>query len=873
MFAQAIQPLNDRIQGRLLVMAAVFLGLYSLTLMLAPAARARSWDVDFNWQYWIAFLIWVLSFVVVHHHTKRHMPERDPYLIPIAALLTGWGMLTVWRIFPSFGLRQSLWLLGVIFLFVLGLRLPSRLTFLRGYKYLWLTGGLLLTALTLIFGTNPTTGSNPRLWLGCCGVYFQPSEPLKLLLIIYLSAYLADRLPFSSRLLSLLGPTLIMTGLTLLLLVVQRDLGTATIFLLLYTTIIYVGTGKKRILGISALILGLAGTTGYLLFDVVRLRVDAWLNPWLDPSGRSYQIVQSLFAVASGGLLGRGPGMGNPGLVPVPHSDFIFAAIAEETGLLGGIGLLVLLAALAARGLHTAMHAPDRFRRYLAAGLTAYLVGQSLLIIGGNLRLMPLTGVTLPFVSYGGSSLLTAYLSLLILLHISNHEGAKTIWLPDLSRYSQLGGFLFAGLATTALVLGWWAFYRSPALSERTDNPRRAIADRFVPRGDILDRNNNPIATNEGDAGEYTRHSIYPDLGPVVGYTHPVFGQSGIEAALDDYLRGLRGNPGLTIWWNYLLYGQPPPGLDLRLTLDLDLQQTADEMLAERQGALVLLKADTGDILAMASHPAFDPNQLEQNWTELIQDPEAPLFNRATLGRYPPGTAIGPFLLAALQTSGGPPPLPRNLNYRLNNVTVACVISLPDATWETAIANGCPASQLKLGETLGEEALLNLYRELGFYDAPALRLPTDALEAPGAFLDPQGAYLGQSDVAVSPAQMALAASSLSAHGTRTAPRLASAVNTPQAGWVVLPTEGQSREVFPAQVADQVANRLAAQRLPVWQTLSVVPNGSQGFVTWYVAGTLPSWNGAPLTLAILLEEDNPNLAEVIGMAMLQAALKP
>lgn len=854
-------------------MAAVFLSLYSLTLTLAPAARARSWEADYNWGYWIAFFIWAISFFVAHHQTKHRLPQRDPYLVPFAALLTGWGMLTVWRIFPSFGVRQSLWLLGVIFVFLLGLRLPSQLAFLRSYKYLWLTGGLILTALTLIFGTNPTTGSNPRLWLGCCGVYFQPSEPLKLLLIVYLSAYLADRLPFSSHLLSLLGPTLIMTGLTLLLLVVQRDLGTATIFLLLYTTIIYVGTGRRRILVISALTLGLAGATGYVLFDVVRLRVDAWLNPWIDPSDRSYQIVQSLFAVANGGLVGRGPGMGNPGLVPVPHSDFIFSAIAEETGLIGGAGVLILLAVLAARGLHTAMHAPDRFRRYLAAGLTAYLVGQSVLIIGGNLRLMPLTGVTLPFVSYGGSSLLTAYLSLLILLHISNHEEAKSTWLPDLSRYPQLGGFLFTGLAAAALVLGWWAFYRSPVLLERTDNPRRAIADRFVPRGDILDRNNKTITTNQGVAGEYVRHSVYPDLGPIAGYTHPVFGQSGLEATLDDYLRGMRGNPGLTIWWNHLLYGQPPPGLDIRLTLDLDLQQTADEMLADHQGALVLMNADTGDILAIASHPTFDPNQLDQNWTELVQDPKAPLFNRATLGRYPPGTAIGPFLLAATQLTDELPTLPHNLNYKLNDLTLECASSSADPTWETAIANGCPAAQLALGQRLGQQAVLNLYQELGFYEAPALQLPTDALEAPKALLDPQAGYLGQSDTAVSPVQMALAASTLSGHGIRTTPRLASAINTLQAGWVVLPIEGQTRQVFPAQVADQVANALAAPRFPVWQTLSVGPNGSQGFATWYVAGTLPSWNGAPLTLVILLEEDNPKFAEVIGMAMLQAALKP
>ena len=171
--------------------------------------------------------------------------------------------------------------------------------------------------------------------MGCCGIYFQPSELLKLLLIVYLAAYLADRPVESSppsRLLPLLIPTLILTGLALLLLIFQRDLGTAAIFLVLYAVIVYSGTGDYRVLIFSILVLILAAIVGYALFDVVDLRVDAWINPWLDPSGRSYQIVQSLLAVANGGLIGRGPGMGNPGLVPIAQSDFIFSAISEESG-------------------------------------------------------------------------------------------------------------------------------------------------------------------------------------------------------------------------------------------------------------------------------------------------------------------------------------------------------------------------------------------------------------------------------------------------------------------------------------------------------------------------------------------------------------
>ncbi len=538
--------------------------------------------------------------------------------------MSGWGLLTIWRLFPAFGMRQSLWLALGFGVLAIGASIPSSLAFLQRYKYVWLTTGLLLTALTVIFGTNPL-GYGPRLWLGCCGVYFQPSEPLKLLLIAFLAAYLAERLPAGraaarqrAPLIPLLGPTLILTGIAMLLLVFQRDLGTASIFLFLYTVIVFTAAKEMRVLLAGGLVLMLAAIVGYALFDVVRLRVDAWLNPWADPSGRSYQIVQSLLAVANGGMVGRGPGLGNPALVPIPHSDFIFTAIAEESGLMGGLGLIILIAILGGRGIRIALRSGSSFHSYLAAGLTAYLVAQSVLIIGGNLRLLPLTGVTLPFVSYGGTSLLTSLIALLLLIHISSQsaEQLPTVY-PSPQPYLLLAGVLFAGLASAALVLGWWSFYRAPALVNRTDNPRRAIADRFVPRGDILARDLQPVTVTTGDAGEHGRQYLYPPLSPVLGYTDPIYGQSGLEASMDAYLRGVQGYPAFTIWWSHLLYGQPPTGLDVRLTLEMDLQRLADQALGDHPGALVLLDArqrrDPGDGLPPGFRCQPDRRKLGSN--------------------------------------------------------------------------------------------------------------------------------------------------------------------------------------------------------------------------------------------------------------------
>ena len=201
------------------------------------------------------------------------------------------------------------------------MRLPTTLEFLRKYKYILLSSGLLLTALTLIFGTNPN-GYGPRLWLGCCGLYFQPSEPLKLLLVAYLAAYLADRLPINLNAFPLIYPTFLLSGIAILLLLFQRDLGTASIFIALYTIIIYLATGRRRTILISAVILGFMAIAGYYLVDIIRLRIDPWINPWNDPGGGSYQIIQSILAIANGGLNGRGPGLGSP--APCPGGDLRF---------------------------------------------------------------------------------------------------------------------------------------------------------------------------------------------------------------------------------------------------------------------------------------------------------------------------------------------------------------------------------------------------------------------------------------------------------------------------------------------------------------------------------------------------------------------
>ncbi len=803
---------SEQIQNRLLALAAIFLLLYSTILTLAPAARERTWAIPLHWSQWVGFAIWSVIFALAGWQLRLRLPESDPYLLPIAALLSGWGLLEIWRLEPGFGFRQALWLLVCGLVLLIGTSASPKLHFIRRYKYVWLFGGIFLTALTLIFGTN-LAGGDERLWLGCCGVYFQPSEPLKLLLIVYLAAYFADRLPLMPRILPLLIPSATLTGLVILLLLAQHDLGTASIFILLFAIIFFLASGKKRVLEISLVGLLLAGLAGYLLFDVVRIRVDAWLNPWVDPSGRSYQIVQSLLAVANGGTLGRGPGLGNPGLVPVAISDFIFSSISEETGLVGSLALLALIGLFIARGIRIALRATDNFHRLLAAGLTAYLGAQSILIIGGNLRLLPLTGVTLPFVSYGGSSLLTSFLALLLLLLISNQPEAEPAPISNPGPYHLLSALLGLGLCATALTNGWWAIWRGPDLLNRTDNARRVIADRYVKRGSLLDRHGTPIDVSEGNSGSYTRIYLYPDLAPITGYTDPVYGQAGLESTLDPFLRGLQGNPASMIWLDHLLYGQPPPGLDVRLSIDLNLQEKVDALLGDHIGAVVLMNAASGELLAIASHPGFDPNKMDAEAPLLSSDPQKPLLDRVVQGMYPTGDILNPFYQAA-------------------------GLSLPSS----------------------QNNIENLLSSLGFYTAPGVRLPVVPASTRSSVLN------------ASPLQMVLAAAALSNDGLRPPPRLAMAVLTPIQGWVILPALTNPVQALPENGAQNVARALMISGQPFWE-YSKTGHRDQATITWYLAGTLPGWKGAPLALAILLEEDNPTFIVTIGQNILNSAIGP
>lgn len=377
-----------------------------------------------------ALLIWLaVGLSVTHLWLCIRHPRADQIILPAASMLASLSVLMVARLVPDLAQRQAMWIgVGLLAMLVTQAILPG-VSWLRQYRYSWAALGLLLVLSTFLFGIDPNE-SGARLWLGAGGIFFQPSEVLKILLVIFFAAYLDDYrelLAFSNLRvgwfnlppLPYLMPLLFMLGIALGVVVLQRDLGAALLLFGVFLAMLFVGSGRVTFVAGSLMLFVLGADLLYRLFNVVQLRVAVWLDPWATASTTGYQLVQGLTALAAGGLIGSGLTYGYPGYVPAVHTDFMISAIGEELGLAGTLAVVGLYVVLVHRGLRVAALTRDSFATLLAAGLTSVVGIQALVILGGTLRLIPLTGVTLPLLSYGGSSMLANFVLLGLLLAVS----------------------------------------------------------------------------------------------------------------------------------------------------------------------------------------------------------------------------------------------------------------------------------------------------------------------------------------------------------------------------------------------------------------------------------------------------------------------
>jgi len=370
--------------------------------------------------------------LLTHLWLSARGPSADQLVLPLASALCAISLVMMARLVPELLFRQALWMgIGMVS-FVATLAVLPSVGWIRRYRYSAAALGIALVLSTFVFGIDPN-GSGARLWLGFGGINFQPSEILKILLVIFFAAYLDDYRellalagvrvgPLLLPPLPYLAPLLLMAGLSLLTVVLQHDLGAALLLFGVFLAMLYVASGRLLyvVMGLALFLAG--GTVLYRLFSIVQLRVQLWLDPWSTASSTGYQIVQALTALASGGILGSGLGYGYPTYVPAVHTDFVIAAIGEELGLAATLGVVALYALIIHRGLWIAANTRDTFASLLAAGLTAVVAIQAFVILAGSVKLLPLTGVTLPLLSYGGSSVLANFVLLALLLGVSSES-------------------------------------------------------------------------------------------------------------------------------------------------------------------------------------------------------------------------------------------------------------------------------------------------------------------------------------------------------------------------------------------------------------------------------------------------------------------
>ena len=679
----------------------------------------------------------VVSFFVAHLALRRFAPNADPAILPIAFLLCGIGICFVLRLAPESAGGQIVWLFAGIALMVATIILVPSVERLGRYKYTCLLFGLILLLLPIM----PVIGreyNGSRIWLSIFDHSFQPGEIAKILIVLFLAAYLADNRELLSVMrrsrsglkypdFRALIPLLAMWIVAMLIVILERDLGSALLFFGIFLVMVYVCTGRLSYVIIGILLVAIGGVGLYMLFPHVQTRIAIWLNPFADPGGSGYQLVQSLYSLADGGLFGCGIGRGMPTFIPEVESDFIFSAIAEEMGLLGASGVIFLFMLFAVRGFLTAARAKSDMAAFTAVGLTTSICLQAFIIIGGVTGFIPLTGLTLPFMSQGGSSLLSSFIIVGLLLCAGNEgtglqtemTSTTTIKTPGetgvlgrtalgkrLTRLITVFALLFAALIAN---LTFIQVVQADELQNRSDNNHTLQRIAEQQRGAIVTSDNVVLAESIPQSdGTYER--VYPQgslAAHVVGYTSQRFGSTGVENTMGSTLVGEEHFE--TLGDAIRAYaGERPQGNDVVLTINSKIQRAAEGVLNGQKGACVVLDTATGAVLAEASAPTYDNSNVESILTG--SSSEGTLVNRATQTLYAPGSTFKIVTLgAALDTNTVTPdtvysapssidignaPITNYKNHAYGRVTVAEATALSANTAFAQIADELGAKNL-----------------------------------------------------------------------------------------------------------------------------------------------------------------------------------
>lgn len=873
-----------------------------------------------------------VAFAGAHIAVRFLARGADPAILPIVFVLSGIGITFVTRLAPTRAVNQVIWLFVSIAAMVATLVVVRNLEKLSRYKY---TIGIVAVALLLapmIFGTE-RYGS--KLWIELGPLSFQPGELAKVLVVIFLASFLSENrelLSVSTR--SVLGlkiprlrmllPLLCMWLISLAIVVWERDLGSAVLFFAIFVVMLYTATGRWFYPIVSLLLLAVGGVAAYHFFGHVRVRVDTWLNPFADPSDTGYQLVQSLYSLADGGLFGTGIGQGMPTLVPLSYSDFIFTAIAEEMGLLGGSAVLLLFMLFAVRGLLTAARAKSDLAAFMAVGLTTSISLQAFIIVGGVTRLIPMTGVTLPFMAQGGTSLLASFIVVGLLLRCGDEgtgtqvemvgsgvsgSGALGLHLetPESGvlgrralskRLTVLTCFFTALFALLIANLAYIQVVQADDLKSMSSNNHTIARKAYIERGSILTSDGVTLAESlRQPDGTYTRSYPQGSLAShTVGYVSTRYGSTGIEAAYNEILTGRQS---YATWADALnaLAGATTQGNDVVLTLNSRIQAAAEAALQGRVGAIVVLDPATGAVLAKASAPTYANTDLEALFAGAGEN--GPLFDRATQALYAPGSTFKTITLAGALESGIATldtvyPAPASIEIGGGTVTNYNMIDYGDLTLREAFAYSSNTAFGQVAVDLGAYSLVAIARSFGygtsvgqgFSTVPSLMPdPAEMTEWETAWAG-AGQPVGQHNSPAGPQttviQNAMVAAAIANNGVLMDPYLVKGVTDSTGSFISTTTPRTLGQACSSAVAQQVASAMLT-------TVEEGTGGAAGITGVNVAGKTgtaetaseqpDAWfigyapYEAPVAaIAVIIEDDGEHTATAVAGDVLQIALE-
>jgi peptidoglycan glycosyltransferase len=764
--------------------------------------------LDFTYLFLPLFqMVTVFAFLVL---MRAIYPDSNRLIANHLAMLLSISFVILTRLSLSRSIRQFA---IVAISLALSLVIPvilKKTKWLQNCDLIMAAAGIMILGAVLI-GDSVTNGS--KLSYSIMGISFQPSEFVKILYVIFIASILAKAMAVDispSKSFGYIVMSAVLAAVHVLFLVASKDLGSALIYFTVYVAMLFVATCKFRYLILGLLGAAVASVASYFLFSHVRVRVAAWLDPWTDINSTGYQVAQSLFGIGTGGWLGMGIDSGNPTSIPYVEQDFIFSAICEEYGLIFGICLILICLNLFLEIVHVAQSVVyEPFVRYMAYGLGMVYIAQLFLTIGGNSKFIPLTGVTLPLISYGGSSVLSSLMMFAIIqgcyiycvgydcvdyynddyavddyyndVYVDDdgnetydngsyndsydnqgyEEYNDTPYMPRLHMNIIAGAFA-ALLVAVSGYLVHFVYYDSPTVVNNSYNAKRQeiVAAQTI-RGDIMSSDGEVLATTIENTG--TRYYPYGDVfAHVVGYS--TNGRMGVELNANMYL--VSSNISLNNKISDDLNDQKHMGNTVVTTLDSKLQQAAYNALGAYEGAVIVTEPTTGKILAMVSKPDFDPNEIDNIWEELINDDSSSvLLNRATQGLYPPGSTFK--ILTALEYIRENPNDYDEYRFTCNGYfasgdnRINCYHGTNHGTlnFKMSFAKSCNSSFANIGMTLNRKKFLKTLSSLYFNEELPVSFTSKTSYVSEGIVDDDSdmiqTAIGQGNTVVTPLQLAM----------------------------------------------------------------------------------------------------------------------